>query len=251
MKAFLQILFFCFISNLSFSQESNFEAIYKVKYIPVNFDSISKINGVKKKKSVYNKKEYDIGKTLKIGGENLKKIKFSLEFNKKQSVFYKLPVLDNDAKKTQLISLVFGILDQKYFVNSKERIIQKNSYGQDFLVEMPKIKWNITREHKKIGKYMCYKATTQIEKENPKRRFKLNIVAWFAPEISFSYGPKYYSGLPGLIVELKEGKNIVYQLEKIKKDKYKKIKLPKKGKKITSQEFDLLSKKMYKGLKSN
>lgn len=251
MKTFLQILIFTLTCSFSFSQESNFIATYKIKYIPINFDSISKLSGKKEKKSTYKKGMIDTRKMLKVGGENLKKLRFSLEFNKKQSIFYKQPVLNDVAQKMRLITLIFDILDQKYFVNSKKNIIQKNSYGQDFLVEMPKIAWEISSEQKKIGNYTCYKATAQIKKENDIKKFNVNIVAWFAPEIPFNYGPKYYAGLPGLIVELKEGKNIIYQLVKIKQKKYKKIDIPEKGKKISQKDFEKLSKKMFESLRSS
>lgn len=250
MKVFLQILAFCFIYNVSLSQENNFLATYKIEYIPINFDSVLKSNHKKGKKNAYKKGSFDIGKKLKLEGKQLQKIRFFLEFNKDQSVFYKQPVLDNDAKKMQLISIVFGILDQKYFVNFNEVIIQKNSYGEDFLVEIPKINWTITKEKRKIGNYFCYKAISQIEKNGPKGKQSQNIIAWFAPEIPFNYGPKYYAGLPGLIVKLKEGENLVYRLEKVSSKRYKKLKPPKEGKRITLHEFNILSKKMYEDLKN-
>ena len=54
--------------------------------------------------------------------------------------------------------------------------------------------------------------------------------------------------MPGLIVQLEQGRNIFY-VSSIKKDKDVKIKEPTKGKRITLEEFEKLSKKMFESLK--
>ena len=61
------------------------------------------------------------------------------------------------------------------------------------------IEWQLTQEKKKIGDFICYKATYQ------KKIFDNSflITAWYAPNIPLAFGPKEYAGsLPGLIMEL-------------------------------------------------
>lgn len=51
-------------------------------------------------------------------------------------------------KKGFLIRLeLFGI----YYSNKFQTLINKNSYGQDFIVDVPKYKWNITNQSKVIN----------------------------------------------------------------------------------------------------
>lgn len=243
MKVFLQFLMIIFFSSLSFGQDTFFSATYKIKYKPNNYDSIFEKNKEELgKHAVMVKKQFN---ELKIAGNKIKNVSYTLEFNRLNSLFYKLPVLESDVNEIKLLSIILGIRDEKYYTDKKVIINQKNSYGEDFLVEIPFIKWEITKEERKIGDFICYKAIAKIERENSKGKFIQKVVAWFTPEIPFNYGPKEYSGLPGLIIELKENKNLTFQLTNINKNKTKKIDKPTKGKKITQKEFNALGKKMY------
>ena len=60
---------------------------------------------------------------------------------------------------------------------------------------LPNFKWTIIpNETKKIGSYLCKKATIRY-------RDDLNIV-WFTDEIPISNGPYEFGGLPGLILQI-------------------------------------------------
>ena len=97
-------------------------------------------------------------------------------------------------------------------------IHQKNSYGEIFLISVPKLKWEILNTTKKIGKYLCYKATTIKTVENSRGVHKLKITAWFTSTIPYSYGPREFVGLPQLILELQDGRK-TYKLISLKKIK--------------------------------
>ncbi|WP_340064030.1 GLPGLI family protein [Ascidiimonas aurantiaca] len=61
------------------------------------------------------------------------------------------------------------------------------------------INWKLTREKKKIGDFVCYKATHQ--KKVLDKYYE--VTAWYAPGIPLAFGPGEYAGsLPGLILEL-------------------------------------------------
>lgn len=221
----------------------NYKATYKGAIAAINYDSIFK-NNTKLKK--YNKDLFL--KKLKKNQfdyiEASKRIKLLLIYNKSESFFFNERSLETpiSIKKGFLIRLeLFGI----YYSNKFQTLIKKNSYGQDFIVDVPKYKWDITNQSKVINGYKCYKALTIKETENSKGTHKINIIAWFSPEIPFNYGPKEFNGLPGLIFELYEG-NITFKLESLEKIKKIKFEKPTKGKKITEKEFKALSKKMYK-----
>ena len=67
------------------------------------------------------------------------------------------------------------------------------------LREKRNFKWFLTKEKKKIDNYNCQKATT----EYGGRKWE----AWFTSDIPISEGPYKFSGLPGLIIDLKDSKN--------------------------------------------
>ncbi len=67
---------------------------------------------------------------------------------------------------------------------------------------------------------------------------KVNVVAWFTPEIPVSSGPSWYQGLPGLILEVNDDKTTILCTKIVMNPKEKgKIKRPKKGKVISNQDF--------------
>jgi len=81
------------------------------------------------------------------------------------------------------------------------------------LIEKPKIYlkdstrtvWTITKESKYIGNFLCYKATANLEKFNyGEFHYSYPVIAWFAKELGFSFGPNGFGGLPGLILELEQ-----------------------------------------------
>ncbi len=244
MKAYLQVFFFIILINNSFSQRNNFIAEYRLIYKPIKFDSITK----KKSNSEnieFQKYFKSLINNLKNGGNSLDNIRYKLEFNKEASLFKINPILESDISSGKLLRSMLGIRDETYFTNDDSIINKKNSYGENFLVDMPILEWEILNKRKKIGDYWCYKATCIVVNENKGKKNKRVITAWFTTEIPYNFGPKYYSGLPGLIILLKENDNLSLQLIKLYKKKYKKIKIPTKGKKITQKEFNILAKKMY------
>ncbi|RXJ50293.1 GLPGLI family protein [Gelidibacter gilvus] len=80
------------------------------------------------------------------------------------------------------------LLNSKYEVTVKEKDIDFN--------------WQITNETKNIGKFICYKATTK----NFRGR---NYEAWFTYEIPVPAGPWKFHGLPGLILEIHDDKDLI------------------------------------------
>jgi GLPGLI family protein len=107
------------------------------------------------------------------------------------------------------------------------------------------VKWEITNETKKIGKFNCYKAIGLFERSGYINKKDEKIIAWFTPEIPFNFGPKYYSGLPGLIIKLEEGR-VSYALKKINKAESQKINFQKKGKQITAEKLRIMAGGMLK-----
>ena len=146
-----------------------------------------------------------------------------------------------------MINMKFEIPDNKTFTNiSKGEIVEKQDFmGKVFLIkgEVEKYKWKLTGEQEIILDYPCQKATYQDSTQK--------LVAWFTPQIPVATGPGAVSGLPGMILKVdKNDGQVVIQATAIEFKKLKKnaIKPPKKGKKVTKEEFDKIQKEKMKEL---
>jgi GLPGLI family protein len=106
---------------------------------------------------------------------------------------------------------------------------------------LPNINWKLGKDTKKIGKFICQKATTTFRGRNYE--------AWFTTAIPISIGPWKLHGLPGLILEAYDDtKDIqfIYNGVSIPEsvDKYKTF--PKtKGRKITFEEHKTIVSSTY------
>lgn len=97
------------------------------------------------------------------------------------------------------------------------------------------------------------KATTEKKDEKKTNFFdevempkEITVTAWYCPEIPVNQGPDEYWGLPGLIMEVNDGKTVIMcsKLVMNVKDKIE-IKAPSGGDKVTQKEFDdIMMKKM-------
>jgi GLPGLI family protein len=170
-------------------------------------------------------------------------------------------------------------------IKDKTYSVDKEFMGKEFLVKdsLPNYAWKLEGETKLIGGYTCFKATTvrpvsqtdfrnfrpkkeekkkeetteetkkpegEAKKTNFMEDFELpkevTITAWYTPEIPISQGPENYWGLPGLILEVSDGKTVVLCSKIVMNSKEKaEIKAPSKGKEISQKDYDeTVTKKM-------
>jgi GLPGLI family protein len=146
--------------------------------------------------------------------------------------------------------------------------------------------WKMEGETREIGGYMCYKATTVIpasktdfrnfraKKEDEKKDEaksednkekktsfldeldlpkEITITAWYSPEIPINQGPEGYWGLPGLILEVNDGKTTILCSKIVLNVKDKaEIKAPNNGKEVSQAEYDeTVTKKMEEMMDMN
>jgi GLPGLI family protein len=163
-------------------------------------------------------------------------------------------------------------------VKQKTYSVDKEFMGKEFLIKdsLPNYAWKMESETKLIGGYNCFKATAvrpvsqsdfrnfRSKKEEPKKEdakgeavktegetkktnfmddFELpkeiTITAWYSPEIPINQGPENYWGLPGLILEVNDGKTIILCSKIVLNSKEKaEIKEPTNGKVISQKEYD-------------
>ncbi|QMU65174.1 MAG: GLPGLI family protein [Flavobacteriaceae bacterium] len=173
---------------------------------------------------------------------------FVLKFTENESLYQKqnksMKIENENKIKISFLDLTGGGSGIFYTNrNSRELILKKEAYGEEFLITHKIAEWEITQETKKIGEYTCYKAIRKY-KDYEKKDSKLSaknskrISAWFTLQIPVPYGPNLYNGLPGLVLEVNFGK-IVFKVTKIILNPTKKIvlKKPSGGIKINEIEY--------------
>ena len=188
---------------------------------------------------------------------------YILTFNKNESIYKQEEKLNkpSPAQGGVIIEIMDG--HTVLYKNTKDANYTQSQeeFGKKFLIsdKIKPLKWEITKESKMIGKYLCIKATaikliddyddTFKKKEKQK---ELKIVAWYTPEIPVGHGPEMYGNLPGLILELHEDK-MHYVCNKIVLNPKEKIKItaPKKGKKMNQKDFDEMMEKKNKEMMEN
>jgi len=196
---------------------------------------------------------------------------FILEFDKTTSSYKEeeklnAPNPQSNMGGMQVISVFGGGgSGSLYFKNLKEkRFVSKTEImGKTFLIKdsIPNYQWQLTSETKNIGNYTCYKATFSREVENmmmtvengetkqTKKTETITTTAWYTPQIPISNGPTIYHGLPGLILEINDGKTTIVCTEIVLNPSEKiTITEPDKGKIVTQAEYDKIRDEKNKEL---
>lgn len=205
----------------------------------------------------------------KMMKERMKKMfekTFTLTFNKNESIYTEEQQLEtNDNPGDRMMSSVMGTFG-KHYKNIKDKlyISNKEFFGKEFLIKdsLPNLSWKMGTETKKIGDYNCYKATAviaisvtdvsniklpapnnkkeeSIVSENNQTPKEKTITAWYCLDIPISQGPDNYWGLPGLILEINDGKTTILCTKLVLNNSEKLEIMPaKNGKSVTQKEFD-------------
>jgi GLPGLI family protein len=211
---------------------------------------------------------------------------FTLNFDKQASIYKEEEKLDAPGQSGGGMRVMSSMMGGggTYYKNVKEKsyIVDKEFMGKEFLIKdsLKIYSWKMEGETRQIGGYTCYKATTVIpasktdfrnfrpKKEEEKKKDEakseegkekktnfmddfdlpkeITVTAWYTPEIPVNQGPEGYWGLPGLILEVNDGKTIILCSKVVLNMKEKvEIKAPSNGKIISQKEYDeTITKKM-------
>lgn len=172
-----------------------------------------------------------------------KEIKLQLVFDETQSSFTHGKAMPTDFGAETYNTAADLSLDGDYYYNiTTKQLLKKINDNKTYLISMRPLQpsdWKLSKESKKIGKYTCYKASSSKSVEGPKGLVTVALTAWYAPEIPVRFGPKHYSNLPGLILEVQEGE-VVYRCVGISLNQSPKeaIIVPVKGTRITEAAYE-------------
>ncbi len=254
MKHLAVIIVMLLLSSTVIAQDFQGKATYKShRKMDIQLDSTQMETDMHKRMIEMMKKQFE--KT------------YILSFNKEESL-YKEDVQLEAPQQAGMVMVVMGSGESgELYKNIKEdRYTDQNEmFGKVFLIEdkLRKIDWKLGSETKNIGEYTCYKATTtrmaeviqsgisvngdkELDTDAEPEMEEITITAWYTTQISVNNGPGNYHGLPGLILEVNDGRQtlICSKIVLNPKDKVL-ITEPTKGKKITQEKYDaIMEKKM-------
>lgn len=202
---------------------------------------------------------------------------FTLKFNRSEALYAEEQELSTPGTGGGWGAMMGTMMaGEKYKdITAGTYVEQRDMMGKTFLIkdELPKLEWKITGEQRKIGNYMAMKATatkattdldwTQFRRRDNKKEEEekkkdeakddastslsdmmekpdtVEITAWFTPEIPVQHGPAEYGGLPGLILEVSDGKTVLLCSEiKLNPKDRTEFKAATKGDKVTQAEYD-------------
>lgn len=228
---FIIVLLVC---QFSFSQNTHL-ATYKIKYLF--------------REETMDPEAYTRLKALTTNEDDVE-LKLIFTNNKAISV-----VNDEYINGSNRMAFVLCLCSESKFYNVKDNVVKYNNKAQRFLgIEDNKYlitdalndeKWVLEEESKQINGFKVYKATkvyTTVDGKNEP------IVAWYAPELPYPYGPNGYSGLPGLIFQVQQGVQM-FTLDKVLFDQAIEIpEEPANGIIISKQEYSQIMYDKTEGL---
>lgn len=199
---------------------------------------------------------------------------YILNFNREEAVFVEEEKVDAISGATDSWGSNFTRGKQYKNVKENSLIQSQEFYGKRFLVKdkLYAINWVIGKETKKVGQYLCFKATASVPTDElswydfswgdlaaPKTEgdaapaVKLtNVEAWYTLQIPVSNGPGEYWGLPGLILEVNTGTTTILCSKIILNPKEKvAIVAPDKGQEITKKEYQATVKSKMTEMRNN
>lgn len=247
MKKYLIGVFLIFITTSFYGQNFNGKVTYKVKRIDIDSTKL-------KQETPRQKKNYSL---VMDTYELIKKLKFQLSFDNENSYFQNTDELIKEGEREFLYRtarLVSKTNSNFYYsLIEKQLIEEKESFGELFLISKSvKINdWMLLTETKKIGNYLCYKAKRTSTVKTKNGDIGIEQTVWYTLEIPLPYGPKDFVGFPGLVLQVFDGK-IQYTAKEIVLNPQEEIEInkPTKGKKVTEEEYKVISTESINNTKS-
>ena len=129
----------------------------------------------------------------------------------------------------------------------ESKIALQEFMTREFLVEskLENKGWKLDPTRKKIGEYVCMKATMNLEGDT--------VTAWFAPEIPVPAGPAEYYGLPGIVLAVERlGETILMATSiDLTPPPAELLVKPDTGKKTSPEDFDRIVEEKVAEFKKN
>lgn len=164
-------------------------------------------------------------------------LEFTLDITDNKTFYKEIPSLDIESRKNINIT---KMADLSNFVFTSKKgnnftVLKESPFIEEFLIELPNIIWQIEAKEKYILNMKCLKAKGEYSVLSGDKYITSTVEAWFSPDIPLPFGPGRFSGLPGLILELKTSNHFIYTAREILYN----------NRKIASPKKPILSEKEY------
>jgi GLPGLI family protein len=182
-----------------------------------------------------------IGNTYAEMSKKASSFSYVLCFNDSKTSFQKenkLIVKESDQDKmiSDLASVMFTT-QYNYYFDFMNNYALTESEGTLIKETVKPINWLIKSDSKVIDGIKCFQALSEIEYIGRDNQIKFKkIIAWFVPSLPYSFGPKNFHGLPGLILELTENRTTYLASTVDLKDDTINVAFP-RGKTISQEEY--------------
>lgn len=178
MKYYYRLIIFTFIVVSNYYNSQNYKIDYEMNY---KVDSLSN-----------DKIHKDM--ILLVNGENTKFFSAAQMRNDSLNIENDTKGAKNNVRYDYDFMVIQDYNNQQI---TKLKLLNRDLYKvTDTKVQL---NWKIENDTKKIGNYLCQRATLKY----CDRHWE----AWFTKEISLNKGPYFFDGLPGLIIYLKDAKD--------------------------------------------
>jgi len=196
---------------------------------------------------------------------------FNLQFDMDESIYQEVEALDRPTGisaggAVQVMAVGSGNSDILYRNTEENRFVNQNEiFGKQFLIRdtIAASNWKLEKETKNIGEYTCFKATytttrttrgsvatrdnEKVDNKEVVTEEEVVVTAWYTPQIPVPHGPAEYGGLPGLILEISDGKlSILCSKVVINPSGGVTLEEPRKGKEVSQAEYDRILEEKLK-----
>lgn len=210
---------------------------------------------------------------------------YILTFDRQASIFKEEVVLEAPGQKS--FGGWWGSFSagpQYKNIKTQQFVQDQEFFGRQFLISdsLQKIEWKIGTETKKIGQYLCIKATAtkkvdefdwrsmrykNRQKKSPNKTSEvsgkrksvtedievpktIDVIAWYTPQIPINQGPGEFWGLPGLILEVNADQTSILCSKIVMNPEQKNtIEAPQKGRVISRADYNETVKQKMKEMR--
>lgn len=173
------------------------------------------------------------------------KVQLAINDNKASFLVTKntMPALDQEDIN---IAIVGFVTSKDYYTDlTTKKVYYKEADGTLTVGDLSTFAWELLDETKVIDQFTCFKAILKQDcNDNMGKKIVLITEAWYAPALPYAFGPKEFSGLPGLILELKTKRTTFVAAKIVKSEQTKPIAFP-KGPFVDAIEYERKLRALY------
>lgn len=201
-------ILFLFVTIYGYSQNQNLKVTYTLTALKAKDTSSAVSFKEKMKNRIYARmQEYPVELKIESGVYAV--------FNDKDETME----VDNQRKFVdKMVKIALGLKKAIYYDLRNNSVYEvKELDSKDYFVKKNIYNWQLIDQSKLINGFLCYRAKTTysyIDRNGNSNSWPID--AWYCPELPYGIGPKGFSGVPGLILELTEADFFKYNLVDIK-----------------------------------